>query len=82
MEQLETHLDPNSKKHQDDEIAFRASGKERRYAWDYDAEMDIFTFDEKTGIETDKHSKTTLDGVYVVGRSSRPGRRWACSTGS
>jgi Tol biopolymer transport system component len=33
-----THLDPNSKKYQDDEIAFRASGKERRYAWDYDAE--------------------------------------------
>jgi Tol biopolymer transport system component len=44
-----THLDPNSKKYQDDELAFRASGKERRYAWDYDAEMDIFTYDEKTG---------------------------------
>ena len=32
-----THLDPNSKQYQDDELAFRASGKERRYAWDYDA---------------------------------------------
>ena len=44
-----THLDPKSKQYQDEELAFRASGKERRYAWDYDAEMDIFTFDEKTG---------------------------------
>jgi thioredoxin reductase len=34
-------------------------------------------FDEKTGIETDKHAKSTLDGVYVVGRSSRPGRSQA-----
>lgn len=34
-------------------------------------------FDEKTGIETDKHAKTKLDGVYVVGRSSRPGRSQA-----
>lgn len=34
-------------------------------------------FDEKTGIETDKHAKSKLDGVYVVGRSSRPGRSQA-----
>src|SRR3954470_11832277 len=34
-------------------------------------------FDEKTGIATDKHAKSTLDGVYVVGRSSRPGRSQA-----
>ena len=44
-----THLDPKSKQYQDDELAFRASGKERRYAWDYDPEMDIFAYDEKTG---------------------------------
>ena len=35
------------------------------------------TFDEKTGITTDKHAKSTLDGVYVVGRMSRPGRSQA-----
>jgi thioredoxin reductase (NADPH) len=34
-------------------------------------------FDEKTGIATDKNAKSTLDGVYVVGRSSRPGRSQA-----
>ena len=44
-----THLDPKSKQYQDEELAFRASGKQRRYAWDYDAEMDIFAYSEKTG---------------------------------
>jgi Tol biopolymer transport system component len=43
-----THHDPNSKKYQDEELAFRASGKERRYAWDYDAEMEIYAVSEKT----------------------------------
>ena len=49
IEFASTHLDPNSKQYQDDELAFRASGKERRYAWDYDPSMDIFAYDEKTG---------------------------------
>ena len=44
-----THADPKSKQLQDEEIAFRASGKERRYSWDYDPEMDIWAFAEKTG---------------------------------
>src|SRR6187402_1362081 len=43
-----THHDPNSKKLQDEELAFRASGKERRYAWDYDPEMEIYVYNEKT----------------------------------
>jgi Tol biopolymer transport system component len=43
-----THHDPKSKQYQDDEIAFRASGKERRYAWDYDPEMDIYAYKEGT----------------------------------
>ena len=34
-------------------------------------------FDEKTGIATDKNAKSKIDGVYVVGRSSRPGRSQA-----
>lgn len=34
-------------------------------------------FDEKNGIETDKNAKSKLDGVYVIGRSSRPGRSQA-----
>src|SRR6476661_2117088 len=49
IEFASTHADPKSKQLQDDELAFRASGKERRYSWDYDAEMDIYAFNQKTG---------------------------------
>lgn len=34
------------------------------------------TFDERTGIATDRNARTSL-GVYVVGRSARPGRSQA-----
>ena len=34
-------------------------------------------FDPTSGIATDKNAKTKLDGVYVVGRSARPGRSQA-----
>jgi Tol biopolymer transport system component len=44
-----THHDPKSKQYQDEEIAFRASGKERRYSWDYDPETEIYAYSEKTG---------------------------------
>jgi Tol biopolymer transport system component len=44
-----THHDPKSKQYQDEELAFRASGKERRYSWDYDPEMDIYAYSEKSG---------------------------------
>src|SRR5205823_7349550 len=37
-----THLDPDAKTKQKTELDFRASGKERRYAWDYDEHFDIF----------------------------------------
>lgn len=37
-----THHDPRSEEFQREELKFRASGQERRYAWDYDREMDIY----------------------------------------
>ena len=37
-----THHDPRSKMLQQEELDFRASGKERRYAWDYDPEFEIY----------------------------------------
>src|SRR6185503_19221074 len=37
-----THLDDGSKAKQKAELDFRASGKERRYSWDYDEHFDIF----------------------------------------
>jgi Tol biopolymer transport system component len=38
-----THHDPKAKEKMQAEIDFRASGKQRRYAWDYDDAMDIFS---------------------------------------
>ncbi len=38
-----THLDPECGAKQKAELDFRASGKQRRYSWDYDEHMDIFT---------------------------------------
>jgi len=37
-----THVDPEAKAKQKAELDFRASGKSRRYAWDYDDRMEIF----------------------------------------
>ncbi len=37
-----THHDPKSVDAQKEELEFRATGKERRYSWDYDPEMDIY----------------------------------------
>jgi len=37
-----THLDPEAVAKQKAELEFRAAGKERRYSWDYDEQMDIF----------------------------------------
>ena len=66
-----THLDPKSKQYQDDELAFRASGKERRYAWDYDPEMDIFAFSENTGATK---RLTTAKGYDAEGGYSPDGQ--------
>ena len=38
-----THLDPEAKAKQKAELDFRAAGKQRRYSWDYDEQMDIFS---------------------------------------
>ena len=81
-----THLDPKSKQYQDEELAFRASGKERRYSWDYDPEMDIFAYSEKTGAhEAPDHRKglrrrsrllarRPVDRVHVDARRRTTGR--------
>jgi Tol biopolymer transport system component len=74
-----THHDPLSKKYQDDELAFRASGQTRRYAWDYDPMMDIWAFSEKTGKLTqlttakgyDAEGGYSPDGQWIVFSSMR-----------
>ena len=66
-----THLDPKSLQYQKDELDFRASGKERRYAWDYDPEMDIFAYSEKTGA---MKQLTTAKGYDAEGGYSPDGQ--------
>ena len=42
-----TQDDKEAKKKQKDEIDLRASGKQRRYSWDYDETFEVFEFDRK-----------------------------------
>ncbi|MGD9904706.1 MAG: hypothetical protein AB7U83_14680 [Vicinamibacterales bacterium] len=74
-----THHDPKSKQYQDDELAFRASGKERRYAWDYDPEMEIYAYSESAKSLTrltdvrgyDAEAGYSPDGQWIVFSSTR-----------
>lgn len=74
-----THADPQSEKLQADELALRASGAQRRYAWDFDAEMDIYAHSEKTGalkrLTTargyDAEAAYSPDGQSIVFASNR-----------
>ena len=66
-----THADPKSKQLQDEELAFRASGKERRYSWDYDPAMDIYAFSENTGA---LQQLTTARGYDAEGGYSPDGQ--------
>ena len=44
-----THHDVFAKAKQEEELKFRASGQERRYSWDYDEAMDIFSANRDGG---------------------------------
>ncbi len=54
-----THGDPEAAAKQKAEIEFRASGKQRRYSWDYDATMDIYS--------------AKADGTDIVNLTKSPG---------
>src|SRR5579872_7010640 len=79
IEFASTQADPKSKQYQDEELAFRASGKERRYSWDYDPEMDIYSYSEKTGAMKrlttakgyDAEGSYSPDGQWIVFSSMR-----------
>ena len=74
-----THHDPRSKAMQQEELEFRASGRERRYAWDYDPEFEIYAASEKTGQFTrltnargyDAEGSYAPDGQWIVFSSTR-----------
>ena len=74
-----THHDPSSKQQQDEELKFRASGQERRYAWDYDPEMEIYVRSTRSGALRrltnkrgyDAEASYSPDGQWIVFSSTR-----------
>ncbi len=79
IEFASTHADPNSRRLQEEELAFRASGRERRYAWDYDPAMDIYVYSARTGALRrltdargyDAEGSYSPDGQWIVFSSNR-----------
>ena len=71
-----THHDPRSEQLQAEEISFRESGQERRYAWDYDPEMEIYVFDQ----ETSELSLLTTAFGYDAEGSYSPDGNWITFT--
>jgi Tol biopolymer transport system component len=67
-----THHDPRSKQLQEEELAFRASGQERRYSWDYDPEMEIYARSATTGT----YRRLTNMRGYDAEASYSPDGRW------
>ncbi len=69
-----THHDAFAQAKQDEEFELRASGKERRYSWDYDEKMDIFSakrdgsnLKQLTDVEGyDAEGSYSPDGKYIV----------------
>jgi Tol biopolymer transport system component len=79
VEYASTHHDPDSERLQREELEFRASGQERRYAWDYDPEMEIYVTDPASGETTrlthargyDAEGSYSPDGEWIVFSSNR-----------
>jgi len=67
-----THLDPEARARQKAELDFRASGKQRRYSWDYDEHFDLFTA-RRDG--TDLRPLTSAPGYDAEGAFSPDGKR-------
>jgi Tol biopolymer transport system component len=74
-----THHDPTSRDQQRAELEFRASGQQRRYAWDYDEEMEIYVAAAAGGGLTrlthvrgyDAEASYSPDGAWIVFSSTR-----------
>src|SRR5438876_4221631 len=79
IEFASTHADPKSKELQEAELTIRASGQQRRYSWDYDPEMDIYAYNEKTAALKrlteargyDAEGSYSPDGQWLVFTSMR-----------
>jgi Tol biopolymer transport system component len=74
-----THHDPEARAKQQAELDFRASGQQRRYSWDYDETMDIFSA-RRDGTQLkpitrepgyDAEASYSPDGNHIVFSSNR-----------
>jgi Tol biopolymer transport system component len=82
-----THLDPEARAKQKAELDFRASGKQRRYSWDYDETMDIFVAKrDGSGLRRltdakgyDAEGSFSPDGKWIVFTSLRDAYNHALS---
>ncbi|MEZ5145849.1 MAG: M28 family peptidase [Bacteroidales bacterium] len=72
-----SHLDPDAIKKQKDELEFRASGQKRRYSWDYETTMDIFSANRDG---SDIKQLTDEEGYDAEGSYSPDGKLIAYST--
>jgi Tol biopolymer transport system component len=74
-----THHDPRSLELQTEELESRASGQERRYAWDYDPEMELYVEEAGSGrlvrltetVGYDAEASYSPDGEWIVFSSTR-----------
>jgi Tol biopolymer transport system component len=74
-----SHLDPQARDKQKQELELRATGKERRYSWDYDEYFDIFETDlqgkQLTNMTNtrgyDAEASWSPDGKLIVFSSNR-----------
>ena len=74
-----THSNPEARNKQKEELAFRASGKERRYSWDYDENFELYLYDRKSknyrqltnAIGYDAEAAISPDGNWIVFSSNR-----------
>ncbi len=66
-----TQDDPEARAKQRAELDFRASGQERRYAWDYDEHFEIYDYDLESGAY---RNLTNVTGYDAEGAYSPDGR--------
>ncbi len=66
-----THDDPDAVKKQKEELELRASGKQRRYSWDYDEHFEVYAYNRKTKAYK---NLTNVEGYDAEGSYSPDGK--------
>lgn len=74
-----TQFDPDATTKQKNELEFRASGQQRRYAWDYDPQFELVEWNRKTGqykkltdaMGYDAEASYSPDGKLIAFSSNR-----------